>query len=60
MHCTEVRFASFLSSESTTAIVLNPSERKLAKCTSVHRTRMTIFMKADLNYVQGKECFFRD
>ena len=33
--CTEVRFASFLSSEFITAIVVNPPERKLAKRTSV-------------------------
>ena len=32
---TEVRFASFLSGESITAIVVNTSERKLAKRTSV-------------------------
>ena len=31
----EVRFASFLSGESITAIVVNPSERKLEKRTSV-------------------------
>ena len=35
-HCTEVRFASFLSGRFITAIVVNPSERKLAKRTSVH------------------------
>ena len=33
--CTEVRFASFLSGEIITAIVVNPPERKLAKSTSV-------------------------
>jgi hypothetical protein len=33
--CTEVRFASFLSGGFITAIVVNPSERKLAKRTSV-------------------------
>ena len=33
--CTEVRFASFLSSELITAIVVNSPERKLAKHTSV-------------------------
>ena len=32
---TEVRFASFLSGEFITVIVVNPPERKLAKCTSV-------------------------
>ena len=33
---TEVRFASFLSSEFITAIVVNSLERKLAKRTSVN------------------------
>ena len=33
--CTEVRFASFLSGGFTTMAVINPPERKLAKCTSV-------------------------
>ena len=31
LQCTEVRFASFLSSRFITAIVVNPTERKLAK-----------------------------
>ena len=35
LHCTEVRFAIFLSSGFITAIVVNPPERKLAKRTSV-------------------------
>ena len=35
-HCTEVRFASFLSGEFTTMTVMNPPERKLEKRTSVH------------------------
>ena len=34
-HCTEVRFASFLSGGPTTLAVINPPERKLAKRTSV-------------------------
>ena len=34
-HCTEVRFASFLSSGSISAIVVNPPESKLTKRTSV-------------------------
>ena len=34
-HCTEVRFASFLSSGFTTMAVINPLEKKLAKRTSV-------------------------
>ena len=33
--CTEVRFASFFSGRFITDIVVNPPERKLAKCTSV-------------------------
>ena len=33
--CTEVRFASLLSGEFITAIVVNLPERKLEKCTSV-------------------------
>ena len=35
LHCTEVRFASFLSGGFIAAIVVNPPERKLAKRTSV-------------------------
>ena len=35
-YCTEVRFASFLSGEYTIMAVINPPERKLAKCISVH------------------------
>jgi hypothetical protein len=31
-----VRFASFFSGGFITAIVVNPPERKMAKCTSVH------------------------
>ena len=34
-HCTEVRFASFLSREFTTMAVMNPPEKKLGKRTSV-------------------------
>ena len=34
-HCTKVRFASFFSGDFTTMAVINPPERKLAKCTSV-------------------------
>ena len=36
MYCTEVLFASFFSGGFITAIVVNPLERKLAKCTSVY------------------------
>ena len=36
VHCTEVRFASFVSGEFTTVAAINPSERKMAKRTSVH------------------------
>ena len=35
-NCTEVQFASLFSIESITAIVVNPPERRLAKCTFVH------------------------
>ena len=42
VHCTEVRFASFLSGEAITAIVVNPPERKLAKPTSVHHTVVAV------------------
>ena len=35
-HCTEVRFASFLSGGFTTTAVINPPERKLSKRNSVH------------------------
>ena len=34
--CTEVRFASLLSGGFITAVEVNPTERKLAKRTSVH------------------------
>ena len=36
VHCTEVRFASFLSGGFITVIVVNPPEKNLAKRTSVH------------------------
>ena len=36
LHCTEVRFASFLSDGFITGIVVNPLERKLGKCTFVY------------------------
>ena len=35
-HCTEVRFASFLSGGFITAILANPPESKLAKRISMH------------------------
>ena len=35
-HCTEMHFASLLSSEFTTMAVINPPENKLANRTSVH------------------------
>ena len=35
-HCTEVRFASFLSGGFITAILVNPPKMKQAKRTSVH------------------------
>ena len=42
VQCTEVRFVSFLSCGFITAIVVNPSERKLAKRTSVQCTKMQV------------------
>jgi hypothetical protein len=33
--CTEMRFASYLSGRFITMAVINPPEKKLAKCTSV-------------------------
>ena len=43
---TEVRFASFLSGGFITANVVNPLERKLAKCTSVQCCVFRLFTKA--------------
>ena len=42
LYCTEVHFASFLSRQFITAIVVNPPERKLAKRTSVYRLTLHI------------------
>ena len=39
---TEMRFASFLYSGFITAIVVNPPERKLAKCTSVQLVKKCV------------------
>jgi hypothetical protein len=39
-HCTEVRFASFLSGKSMTAILVNPLEKKQAKRISGHWSEM--------------------
>ena len=36
VHCTQVRFSTYLSCGFITAIVVNPPESKLAKSTSVH------------------------
>ena len=36
LQCTVVRFASPLSGGFTTMAVINPPEKKLANCTSVH------------------------
>jgi hypothetical protein len=44
--CTEMRFASFLSSGFITAIVVKPPERKLAKRTSVQCPRMDLNKKS--------------
>ena len=43
VHCTEVRFASFLSGGSITAILVNPPESKVVKRTSVHCTDYEAF-----------------
>ena len=40
-HCTDVRFGSFLSGGFTIMAVINPSERKLAKRTSVKRIKIS-------------------
>ena len=50
MHCTEVRFASFLSGGFTTMAVMNPPETKLDKCTSVHWS--TCKKAAQIFYIQ--------
>ena len=44
-HCTEVRFACFLSGGFTNMAVINPSERKMAKCTSVPLQSLTRLWK---------------
>ena len=41
-HCTEVRFASFLSGGFTAIAVLNPPESNLPKRTSVHSERLLV------------------
>ena len=40
-YCTEVPISSFFSGEFITLIILNPSERKLAKRTTVQCTALT-------------------
>ena len=50
LQCTEVRFASFLSSGFTTMAVMNPLERKLVKRTSVQWLEFTVGV---LWYVQS-------
>ena len=35
-HCAEVHFASFQFGDFTTKAVMNPPEKKVEKCTSVH------------------------
>ena len=47
-HCTEMRFASFLSGGFTTMAVINPPERKLERRTSVHCTIIGIAQPKDL------------
>ena len=70
VHCTEVRFACFLSGGFFTDIVVNPPERKLAKRTSVHCTKrdsspqdlktMTLnaFIASDVCVTRGLRSFF--
>ena len=41
-HCTEVRFANFLSGGFTIMAVIDPPEKKLAKHTSVHCDSMAM------------------
>ena len=43
--CTVVRFASFFSGGFITAIVVNPPERRLAKCTSVQWKKLLILFQ---------------
>ena len=47
-HCTEVRFATFLSGGFTTIAVINPPERKLAKRTSVQCMNPTWLFGVDV------------
>ena len=54
-HCTEVRFAIFLSGGFTTMAVINPPERKLAKRTSVHCTDQKATLIYFLNYEQSHQ-----
>ena len=46
--CTQVRFASFVSGEFITVIVVNPQERKLAKRTSVHWSKFYFCFNSQL------------
>ena len=55
---TQVCLASFLSGGYITAIVVNPTERKLAKHTSVHCTRVTKPLEIIVN--TNIFCFFLD
>ena len=41
--CTEMHFVNFFSSGFITAIIVNPPERKLAKCTSVQWVLYNLF-----------------
>ena len=53
---TDVRFASFFSGGFITAIVVNPSERKLAKCTSVQKNENhcgIVISNYTLSYLSG-------
>ena len=53
--CTKVRFASFLSGGFTTMVVINPSERKLAKRTFVHCGTINYFLAFRYSRMNGEQ-----
>ena len=55
----QVRFASFFFGEFITAIVVNPPERRLAKCTSVHFSGQSCTLVRTLN-VEAKIQIFNN
>ena len=60
MECTEVRFASFLSGGFITVIVVNPPEKKLAKCISVYWFACLYPLITYLNQVTYNKHFLLD